>query len=173
MPARLAHVSQTPNPSDLAARGRVLPQPLHVCDQMVGRVAGEVRLRCTGVGYAAPAVTLIEEQETVGTGIEDLAVPRGIARAGAALHELLQEAASMPCTELAANFTLRAWQSPTAWSARQGRGTPHTACLSSFQCLYLNAGSDGLSHLCAVAKRPRDGLLCGRQTVARLSPLLS
>jgi hypothetical protein len=64
----------------------VLPQPLHVSEQMVGRVAGEVRLQCTGVGYAAPAIALIEEQEAIGSGIEELAVPRGTARAGAAVH---------------------------------------------------------------------------------------
>jgi len=84
---------------------QVLPQVLHVSDEVLGRVARQVGLQQAGVRRAPAAVALIEEHEAVGAGIEEPAVPRRTSRAGAAMHDdgrlPTRIAADLPVDELA------------------------------------------------------------------------
>ncbi len=84
----------------------VRPEPFDVGDQVVGGVARQVRVGRTGVGAAASAVALIEEDDVVPRRIEELALPRRTAGARAAVeHEggpALRIAAGLPVDQVAA-----------------------------------------------------------------------
>ena len=65
----------------------VLAQPLHVGDQVVGRVGGHVDGGVARVREAAAAATLVEQDDPVSLGVEVAAASGAAARAGAAVHD--------------------------------------------------------------------------------------
>lgn len=62
-------------------------EALDVGDQVVGGVGGQVDIRGACMGRAATAVALNVEDDPVAVGIEEAAVPRGAAGAGAAVED--------------------------------------------------------------------------------------
>jgi hypothetical protein len=65
----------------------VLPQPLHVGEQVLGGVVAHVGGGIAGMRRAAPASALVEQDDPVAIRIEVLASARLASPAGAAVHE--------------------------------------------------------------------------------------
>jgi hypothetical protein len=73
---RDGRVTPAPAPQQPPPDAEVLAQPLHVRDQVVGRVGRQVGGGVAGVRGAAPAAALVELDDQIGLGIEQPPPPR-------------------------------------------------------------------------------------------------